>query len=135
MKNNEKDPRDWLRRAESLLNRIKETRRSRKIINEHFCVDAQQISELSIKGVLSHLSIPFQRTHSINVLCDLLEKNGYKIPPVVRESEVLSVYITTRYPGDYDEITKEEKKEAIRIAKKVFKWAEKIISEEKKLFK
>ena len=40
--------------------------------------------------------------------------------------------VQTRYPGGYDEITKEEYKKAVKIAKDCLEWIEKTIKEHEK---
>lgn len=64
-------------------------------------------------------NIEFGRTHHISTLIALL-------PPDVRpqitaeEQERFTEYaVTTRYPGDYDPITREEAVSAVRIARRI----------------
>jgi len=63
--------------------------------------------------------VEFGRTHHISALLTLL-------PPSIRpqmtpeEQERFTEYaVTTRYPGDYDPITREEAKQAVQIARRV----------------
>ena len=45
----------------------------------------------------------------------------------------LTIYaVQTRYPGEYEEITKEEYKEAVKIAKTCLEWTENKITENEK---
>ncbi|KAF0152862.1 MAG: HEPN domain-containing protein [Ignavibacteria bacterium] len=77
---------------------------------------AQQCVEKYLKAVLVHHQIDFPYTHSITRLLELLQ-------PVLSsteysDAEMLSAYaITTRYPGEDEEVTKDEAVEAIKIAK------------------
>lgn len=69
------------------------------------CFHAQQCAEKSIKGLLTTLDIPFQKTHSIKELVYLLEKN---LPESLRSTLPLSEmqraakldrhYLPSRYP-------------------------------------
>ena len=53
------------------------------------------------------------------------------LPAEAMEAAGLTSYaVMTRYPGDYEEITKEMYQEALRIARYVVGWAEKIIEKD-----
>lgn len=53
---------------------------------------------------------------------------GIPQPPETIEAVTLTSYaVTTRYPGDYEEITREMYQEAVRIAQGIVEWAEQII--------
>jgi HEPN domain-containing protein len=55
-------------------------------------------------------------THNMEILLTALEKHT-KIPENIKESMKLTIYaVQTRYPGEYDEVTKEEYMKSIRIA-------------------
>ena len=55
------------------------------------------------------------------------------IPDNVKESIKLTVYaVQTRYPGEYDEITKEEYEKSMKIAKDCLDWAKNKIKEKNK---
>ncbi|RLC67939.1 MAG: hypothetical protein DRI48_00935 [Chloroflexi bacterium] len=63
-----------------------------------------------------------EKVHDMDYLMTLL-------PPEAEEVVGLTSYaVMFRYPGDYEEVTKEEYWEAMRIARKVVAWAEQIIS-------
>jgi hypothetical protein len=46
--------------------------------------------------------------------------------------ELTNYAVQTRYPGEYDDITKEEYESAIRIAKNCLDWTEQKIKENEK---
>jgi hypothetical protein len=63
-------------------------------------------------------------THNIGILLKELEKVT-DIPENVRETIELTTYaVQTRYPGEYDEITKEEYEKSIKTAKNCLDWVE-----------
>ena len=67
-------------------------------------------------------------THNIEILLTEIEK-FVKIPDSIKESVKLTVYaVQTRYPGEYDGITKEEYDKGMEIAKVLLDWIEKIIN-------
>ena len=83
------------------------------------CFHAQQCVEKYLKALLVLNDVEFGRTHHISALLALL-------PPSIRpemtpeEQERFTEYaVTTRYPGDYDPITREEAKQAVQIARRV----------------
>ncbi len=80
---------------------------------------AQQCVEKYLKALLVVDGIDFPRTHSVSVLLDLLAES---IRPALttEEQERLTDYATTtRYPGDYEDISLEEAHRATAIAARV----------------
>jgi HEPN domain-containing protein len=83
------------------------------------CFHAQQCFEKYLKALLVLNGIEFSRTHHISGLMTLL-------PATIRpsltpeEQDRLTEYaVTTRYPGDYDPISREEAHQAVRVARRV----------------
>jgi len=83
------------------------------------CFHAPQCVEKYLKALLVLNGIEFLRTHQISTLVTL-------VPPQVRphltpeEQDRLTEYaVTTRYPGDYDPISLEEARQAVRIARRL----------------
>jgi HEPN domain-containing protein len=119
---------NWLKRARSSLERAKMGKVSPRILYEDLCFDAQQAVEKSLKAILVKLSQPFPKTHSIGTLLKLIEEAGVEIPENINQAKLLTAYaVDTRYPGDYEPVSKEEYKEALKIAEDVFKWLDNII--------
>ena len=66
--------------------------------------------------------------HDLNELIDTLEKHGQKIPEQVKRSVILTGYaVATRYPGNYEPVSRDEWKDAVALAEAVVSWAMKII--------
>lgn len=117
---------DWLRRARSDLALAGVSRPSEVMYND-LCFHAQQAVEKSLKAVLIMERVDFRRVHHIGYLLRLLPQ-GIPQPPESVEAVTLTSYaVTTRYPGDYEEITREMHQEAVRIAQGIVEWAEQII--------
>ena len=71
-------------------------------------------------------------THNIELLINGLKKFT-DIPEKVNEATQLTNYaVQTRYPGEYDEITKEEYDKAVKIAKDCLDWVENKIKDTEK---
>ena len=69
--------------------------------------------------------VDFPRTHAIEVLLDLLKEQGMEIPAEVDRAFELSQYaVQTRYPGEWEPVTKNEAIEALERAALVLAWVE-----------
>ena len=80
---------------------------------------AQQCAEKYLKAFLVCNQIDFPYTHSVTRLIELVPISLWREDEQER-IEALSVYaITTRYPGEDEEVTKDEALNAIRLAELV----------------
>ena len=96
---------DWLRRARSNL-ALSSVPRPPEVMYNELCFHAQQAVEKSLEAVLIMEHIEFRRVHHIGYLLGLLPQE-IPLPPEAVEAVALTSYaVTTRYPGDYEEITK-----------------------------
>ncbi len=115
----------WMQHARSDLQLGRVALRARGVLPEGACFHAQQCAEKALKALLLQHGIPFPRTHSIEVLLDLLKAHGVTIPNGVDEAFMLSEYaIQTRYPGEWEPVTKAEARRAIELAGLVLAWVE-----------
>jgi HEPN domain-containing protein len=118
----------WIDRAKSNYELSKATI-SNNIYFEDLCYQAQQAVEKSLKGLLIYYGVEPEFTHNIGILLNELEKFT-EITENIREAMDLTNYaVQTRYPGEYDDITKEEYEKAVKIAKNCLDWVEKKIKE------
>ena len=77
---------------------------------------AQQCAEKSLKAYLVCHSIDFPYTHNISRLLELCSETAQWDDSLL-DAEELSVYaVTTRYPGEEEEVTKGEALRAIELA-------------------
>jgi HEPN domain-containing protein len=122
---------EWIGRAKSSYELAKMTGNI-EVYYEDLCFQVQQAVEKALKGLLIFYGVEPEFTHNIELLIKELKKfTG--IPEKVNEAAELTNYaIQTRYPGEYDEITKEEYERAVKIAKNCLDWVENIIKENKK---
>lgn len=115
----------WMEKARSDLQLGKAALRTPGVLAEDACFHAQQCVEKALKGLLSELEIPFPRTHVLEVLIDLLKAKGVDVPPIVDDSFELTQYaVITRYPGEWEPVTKDETRKALERATIVLKWVE-----------
>jgi len=114
---------EWIERAKSSLE-IAQVKIVGHIHYEDLCFQIQQAAEKALKGLLIFYKVEPEFTHNIELLIDELEKFT-DIPEKVYEAAQLTTYaVQTRYPGEYDEITKEEYEKAVKIAKDCLDWVE-----------
>lgn len=115
----------WLVRARSDLKLGRAALRTQGVLPEDACFHAQQCAEKALKGLLTNQGVDFPRTHVIEVLLDLLKVTGFEIPHAVDEAFQLSQYsVQTRYPGEWEPVSRKEAQEAIERAAIVLAWVE-----------
>ena len=113
----------WIDRAKSSFE-LSKANISNIIYFEDLCYQAQQAVEKSLKGFLIYFNIEPEFTHNIGKLLAELEKH-VEIPNNIMEAMDLTNYaVQTRYPGEYDDITKEEYENCLRITKNCLDWVE-----------
>ena len=80
---------------------------------------AQQCAEKYLKAYLVSGGVEFPYTHNISTLLELCSDHA-DWPAKLRDAEELTAYaITTRYPGEDEEVTKAEAIRAIELARRV----------------
>jgi HEPN domain-containing protein len=120
----------WLRRSRSDLQLGKAALITPDVLPEDACFHAQQCAEKALKALLLQRHIPFPRTHAIEVLLDLLKTQGQTVPENVDEALILTEYaVQTRYPGEWEPVTKKESQKALDLATLVLSWVESRIAE------
>jgi HEPN domain-containing protein len=113
----------WIERAKSNLE-ISKIAVNANVYYEDLCYQSQQAVEKALKGLLIFYGVEPEFTHNIGILLNEIEKFT-EIPEQIKETTKLTKYaVITRYPGEYDEITKENYEESIKIAKECFEWVE-----------
>lgn len=118
-------PLAWLQRARSDLQLGRAALSVEGVMPEDACFHAQQCAEKALKALLLYMGIAFTKTHAIEVLLDLLKSQGVSIPDEVDEAFELSEYaVQTRYPGEWEPVTKNEARRAIERAALVLAWVE-----------
>ena len=119
---------EWIGRAKSSLE-ISKIAVSDNVYYEDLCYQVQQAVEKGLKGLLIYYEVEPEFTHNIRILLDGLEK-FIIIPENIKKTTDLTKYaILTRYPGEYDEVTKEGYEKSVKIAKDCLDWIEKTIKE------
>lgn len=79
----------------------------------------QQAVEKNLKAYLVYCGEDFPYTHNISVLLEFCEKN-VEVPLEIANAESLTPYaVSARYPGEDEEVSRQEVLEAFEIAVKV----------------
>jgi HEPN domain-containing protein len=114
---------EWIKRAKSSLE-LAQAEIVHYIYYEDLCYQSQQAVEKALKGLLVYYGVEPEFTHNIEILLNEVKKFT-DIPENIKEAALLTNYaVQTRYPGVYDEITKEEYEKSIKIAKDCLQWIE-----------
>ena len=94
---------------------------------EHLCFHAQQAAEKALKAVLCANGVEYPFIHNVQLLIDLLP-SGLSAPQNILAAADLTPYaVATRYPGEVEPVTAEERAEAVRAATIVVHWAESLL--------
>ena len=116
----------WISRAVSSYS-LSRAAVSDDVYFEDLCYQAQQAVEKALKGLLIYFGVEPEFTHNIGVLLNEVEKHT-EIPDGIKEAIKLTNYaVQTRYPGAYEDITKAEHEEAVKIAKDCLDWVTAIV--------
>ena len=118
MKKNKTDVvKGWVRKAESDFKASKASIQADAL--DAACFHAQQMAEKYLKAFLVYCGIDFPYTHNISTLLELCSDHA-DWPNELQEAEQLTLYsVTTRYPGEAEEVTDAEATSAIEVARKV----------------
>ena len=121
----------WLDRAESSYE-LSKAKINKNIYLEDLCFQAQQAVEKAFKGLLIYYGIEPEFTHNIGILLREIEKHTIISEDIKEAIELTNYAVQTRYPGEYNDITKEEYKRAIKMTRDCLDWVKNKIKEHKK---
>ena len=118
---------DWLRHARSDLAYAAARVPKGGLFNVP-CFHAQQAVEKAIKAVLIHRDISFERAHSIGYLANLIPADVEPLPMLEHSVALTRFAVAVRYPGDYEDLTVQDQREAAKVALAVVNWAGRIVT-------
>jgi HEPN domain-containing protein len=120
------DPLAWVARAEEDFALARTALRRKQPLAFGACFHAQQCAEKYMKALLISKSADFPKTHDLLLLNNLCSTNGILLEIDPKHLNTLTDYaIRTRYPGN--DLTVEDAKEAIELAKLVRNLARKFL--------
>jgi len=117
---------EWIERAKSNLE-FAQLKSDKHIYYEDFCFQLQQAVEKAFKGFLIYFETDPEFTHNIEKLLEQL-KPLTDIPENIIKATALTKYaVFTRYPGEFDAVTKDEYEASVKIAQECLDWVEQTI--------
>jgi HEPN domain-containing protein len=119
---------DWLRHARSDLSLARSSPRDEAVLLETLSFHAQQAVEKAIKAVLVFSGVGFPKTHSIGALLELLPPSVPRDAILERSASLTDYAVTSRYPGEAEDVTGDELCEAVAIADRVVAWASRVVA-------
>jgi HEPN domain-containing protein len=125
--------REWLVKADNDLRSAGYLLKMKDCPTDAVCFHAQQCVEKCLKALPVTQGVPVQKTHDLTKLMGLLPT---RLRPSLddKEQDKLAEYATvTRYPGDYEPISLNEARQAVKITRRVRREVRKFL-EEKPLF-
>lgn len=112
----------WMRRAQSDLV-LAEMTEDWRIAPEILAFHAQQAAEKALKALLVQRQVEFPRTHAIGMLLNLCRAAGYEGTETLADAVTLTRYaVATRYPGEEEPVSRQEAREAAKLAAQVLAW-------------
>ncbi|MEW6669804.1 MAG: HEPN domain-containing protein [Thermodesulfobacteriota bacterium] len=119
---------EWVKKAENDLKTAAYTlEMDDECPTDTVCFHAQQVVEKYLKALLVLNGIPFPKTHNIEDIMALLPPSS-RPKLAEKDQDRLTEYATvTRYPGDYEPISLDEARKAVRIARGVRTHARKLL--------
>ena len=109
--------RQWLLRAEEDLAACRILAREQSQVRAAVGFHAQQAAEKLLKALLTWHQVEFPKTHDLTALLDLVAGCQGELAAALADLDELTQYAaTTRYPGDYPELTFEASQRAVALA-------------------
>jgi len=120
---------EWTRKAKNDLKTARLVLSAEDGPLDTVCFHAQQVAEKALKALLTHQGTPFSKTHSLQLLLDMLA-----VPDLEAYREaciILSGYaVEARYPGDSADPEREEAEQAVKMASDIYETVLKIFESE-----
>lgn len=82
------------------------------------CFHAQQCVEKLLKAVLVHRGMEPPRTHDLVLLARLVAETAQVLVDVGLLAQLNRFAVETRYPGDWEPVTRDDAKEAVASARR-----------------
>jgi HEPN domain-containing protein len=120
---------EWMRKGENDLKTARLVMDAEDGPLDTVCFHSPQLAEKALKALLTHRQVRFSKTHSLQLLLDLLA-----VPDFEKYREaciILSGYaIEARYPGDSTDPEREEAEDAVKMASEIFEAISQILKSE-----
>ena len=115
--------RSWLVKAQQDLEAAAWLLESPQALNNAVGFHCQQAAEKTLKAYLTWLDEPFEKTHSLVALVGTCLKHTPDFDELRKAATTLTPYaVITRYPGDLPEISNQEARDALELARQVWRF-------------
>ncbi len=118
---------NWIANAE------KDLKWAKKMLEEgdydYSSFHSQQAAEKALKALLIALRYQPPKTHSIEHLLNLIEKEGISVGEVEEAASLTDYAVEARYPDFEEEPTLEEAQHALETARRVVEWVKEKLEE------
>jgi len=119
---------EWVEKAENdLKNAAYTLEMDDECPTDTVCFHAQQVVEKYLKALLVFKGIPFPKSHNIEDIIALLPPSSRPRLAEKDQDKLTEYAAVTRYPGDYEPISLDEAKKAVRIARHVRRQLRKLL--------
>lgn len=109
----------WLGRADEDIE-VAEILLREGMIFSAVCFHAQQAAEKSLKAFLAFHEQEVRKVHQLDVLIEYCKKIDSSFEELRDDAKVLNrFYVTTRYPADVPDFTKQDAQGALEAAKRM----------------
>ncbi len=110
---------DWFTLAEDDL-LTSRTLLDQKVSNNQACFHCQQVAKKYLKGFLAYREKHIRKIHDIEILLSYCKEIDSSFEELSHDAFYLTqLYLTSRYPDDYQEFSYEEAERAYQAALKV----------------
>lgn len=109
--------RQWVAKADADLGVAQHLWAERSPYREAIGFHAQQAAEKYLKAYLTRRGVEFPRTHSLELLLDLITPDNPSLAASLRRVTLLTPYgVDYRYPGESPPMTPEDARSAVELA-------------------
>jgi len=115
------DTRGWLRRARDDLRGAEVDLAATPPLAGDAAFHCQQAAEKALKAVLAWQDVPFRKTHDLAEIGQQCARLDASLEPLCRRAERLTPFAWIfRYPGDVEDPSADEVREALALARAVY---------------
>lgn len=112
--------RQWIERAEEDLRNAEHTLTMEKDCPfGTVCFHAQQCVEKYLKALLVSQGVDFPKVHDIPELLALVPSSVRPVLSVEEQERLTDYAIVTRYPGDWEPITRDDAERAVEVVRRI----------------
>ena len=126
--------RSWLVKARQDLEAAAWLLESPQVLGNVVGFHCQQAAEKTLKAYLTWLDEPFERTHSLVALVGICLKFTPDFDKLRKAATTLTPFaVTMRYPGELPEISTQEARDALELARQIWGFVQERLPKEARI--